>query len=543
MPSSVIFPAPCHAATPHRGRLRPLVLLLLLLPPLVSCAPSPSTTRAATVIFASGAELQSIDPLVTVHPLAKQIEKHVLFLTLVSYDSTFHPVPRLARAFAWNADRTMLTFHLRSDVRWHDGVPVRAADVVWTLDAAREAAVAYPRAADLAQVQSITAIDSLTVAVRFARTVPTFPDVLTDLPILPAHRLRNVPWGTLRHAAFEQHPVGDGPFRFVRHLPNQRWIFERDSTFPRDLSRPSFERFVVVVVNEPTTKLAALTSGELDFAGVSPSDAAFVRADKRLRIIDYPIFLDYALVWNLRRPLFQDERVRRALTAAIDRSLIVKAYLYGFGAIADGPVQPAHPWYVPVPHIPHDTTTADSLLDAAGWRRGPDGVRVKDGKRFAFTLLTVGSGDNAMEQMIQAQLRTVGVALQIRQLELSTFLAVAQGAQRDFDALVTGIPGDLALSQVAAMFDGDGPLAYPGYRSAAAHAAFLRVREATTATALAHAWADVQHELARDLPTTWLYHARGVQGASRRIEGVHIDLRGELAGIARWRPIATGEGR
>lgn len=508
----------------------------------MSCAPSPSPSRTTTVIYASGAELQSIDPLVTVHPLAKQVQKYVLFLPLAAYDSTLTPRARLA-SWTWSADRTALTFHLRDDVRWHDGVPVRASDAVWTLAMARNPAVAYPRARDLADVRDVSAPDSLTVVVRFTHAQPTFPDVLTDLPILPAHRFNGIAASDVRHAAFEDAPVGDGPFRFVEHLPNQRWVFVRDSTFPAALGRPRFERFVVAIVNEPTTKLAALTSGELDFAGINPAHATFVRDDRALRVVDYPIFLDYALVWNLRRPPFDDGRVRRALTAAIDRRLIVRAYLYGFGTVADGPVQPSHPWYIQTSHVPYDTAFADSLLSAAGWRRGGDGIRVKDGKRFAFTLLTVGSGDNALEQMIQAELATVGVAMSIRQLELSTFLGVAQGAARDFDALVTGIPGDLALSQIPAMFDGDGPLAYPGYQSAEAHAAFERARRATNAAELARAWQDVQHILGRDLPSTWLYHARGVQGVSRRIHDVHVDLRGELANIDAWRPVAPEGGR
>jgi peptide/nickel transport system substrate-binding protein len=394
--------------------------------------------------------------------------------------------------------------------------------------------VAYPRARDLAAVERIETPDSFTLVIRFRAPQPVFPDVFTDLAVLPAHRFAGVPSGGIRTAAFNAAPVGNGPFEFVEHRPNQRWVFRRNEKFPPDLGPAQFERLVVAVVDEPTTKLAALTSGELHFAGINAAHAEFVRKDQRLEVVDYPVLLHYGAVFNLRRPPFDDARVRRALSRAIDRPLIVEAYLYGFGEAAAGPVSPGHPWYDPPPAIPFDPAGAGRLLDEAGWVSGPDGVRVRNGRRLSFDLLTVGSGDLALEQMLQAQWRQVGAEVTIRQMELATFLDLAQGPSRDFDVLVTGIPGDLALSHVAALYDGDGPLAYPGYRGAPLARAFERVRRATDEPALEAAWREVQRELAREEPTAWIYHARGVQGKAKAVRNVRVDLRGELAGISSW---------
>jgi peptide/nickel transport system substrate-binding protein len=141
--------------------------------------------------------------------------------------------------------------------------------------------------------------------------------------------------------------------------------------------------------------------------------------------------------------------------------------------------------------------------------------------------------------MLQAQWRDIGVRIRIRRVELATFLAIAQNPERDFDVLVTGIPGVMSLGHVAAMYSGDGPLAYPGYHAPDLSAAFAAVRAARDEAALAAAWGEVQRALRRGEPTAWLYHARGLQGVARRIMNVRIDLRGELAGIANWR-IAGG---
>ncbi|MSR05699.1 MAG: peptide ABC transporter substrate-binding protein [Gemmatimonadetes bacterium] len=496
---------------------------------------APARPGGSTVFFASGADLQSVNPLFTVHPLAKQVQKHVLLMTLVAYDSAMVPRPRLA-SFEWTDRRRALVFHLRRDITWSDGRPTWAGDVKWTLDMAREPAIAYPRARDLSAVTAVEAPDSFTVRVRFAQAQPTFPDVLTDLSILPAHAFAGVKPSEVRAAPFSRSPIGNGPFEFDEYRPNQRWVFRRREGFPADLGVPNVDRLVVVVVDEPTTKLAALTSGELDFAGINPAHASFVRADPRLTVREYPVQLVNAVIWNLRRPPFDDPAVRTALDLAIDRQLVVDAYIFGFGAIAGGPVPAEHPWYEPVPPPAFDTTRSRTVLDSAGWVVGPDGIRARGGRRLQFTLLTVGTGDNALEQMLQAQFRSVGADMTIRQLELATFLAVVQGSARDFDALLTSIPGDLSLGYVAATLGGRGagPLAYPGYRSAAFDAALDRAADATTEEALRAAWHEAQRVVARDRPVAWLYHARGLQGINRRMQGVAIDLRGELANVSRW---------
>ena len=459
----------------------------------------------------------------------------MLFLTLAAYDTAIQPIPRLA-TWRWNAARTSLTFSLRHDVRWHDGVPTTADDVVWTLQQARDPRVAYPRARDLAAVTGVVGRDSLTVELTFERAQPVFPDVLTDLAILPRHRFGGATGAAIRSAPFNSSPVGNGPFAFEEYLPNQRWVFRRAARFPEELGRPRIDRLVVVVVDEATTKLAALTSGELDFAGINPAHAAFVRRDPRLRVVDYPVQFANALLWNLRRKPFDEVRMRRALTLALDRELLVDAYVYGYGLLADGRVSPDHPWFEQPDSVGYDIEKAGRLLDELGWVRQDGAVRRRNGRTLAFTLLTVGSGDNALEQMIQAQLRNIGVAVEIRRLELTTFLALAQGPDRDFDALVTGIPGDLSLGHVAALFGGDdpGPLAYSGYRAPDFDRALRRVRQAESAVELERAWRDAQGTLTDDLPVTWLYHARGVQGVNRRVHGFNLDLRGELAEVAQW---------
>src|SRR5436190_650634 len=376
---------------------------------LAACRVGPAR-RGRTVIYASGADLQSINPLFTSHPLAKQVQRYVLLTTLARYDSALVPQPYLARRWTWSADLTTLTFRLQPGVRWHDGIPTTARDVAWTLNSARDSVTGYPRLNDLRDIVLVSDADDSTVVVRFGRPERELPDVFTDLAVLPAH-------------------------------------------------------------------------------------AAFVRRSPDLTVLDYPLIFPDGIVFNTRRPPFDDARVRRAVALALDRREIVDGYLYGFGTVADGPVPPDVPGYVPGRPILTDPDSARRLLG---------------GRTIAFELLTVGSGEAPLEQMIQARLAGVGVRASIRQLELSAFLDRVNPRRHDFAAAVLGTAGDPGL----------------GYLGQLADLAGLRA-PADPAT---------DQRLFRDsLPIAFLYHARGVQGMNRRVQGVRMDVRGELPAVTQWR--------
>lgn len=490
-----------------------------------------------TVVVASGADLESPDPVVTVHPLSRQVQRHVLFVTLARYDAALRPVPYYARRWAWASDRRTLTLSLEPALRWHDGVPTTARDAAFTLALAADPAVGSPRRAEVAGIERATAADDTTLVVRFRAPQPDVPAVLCELPLVPRHLLDTVPRAALRQAAYERTPVGNGPFRFAGRRPGARWTFVPNAGFPASMGGPPrLARLVVAVVDEPTTKFAGLVSGELDAAGIAPTAAALLARDPVARVLSYPVAYATGLVFNVARPPFDDARVRQAVDLALDRRRVVDAALAGYGVPAGGPVPPDNPLGLARP-APHDTARADALLDAAGWRRGPDGVRRRAGRALAVELRTVGAGDNAVEQLVQADLAARGVRVAIRPQELGAFLVAARAPHKTFDLLLAGVPGDVGLSYLVSLFassSAGGALDYAGFHRPGLDAAFARAAAAPTADARTAAWADVQQLLADSVPVAWLYHARGVQGVARRLAGVTMDLRGELATVHDW---------
>src|SRR4051794_19120246 len=165
-----------------------------------------------TVVYASGTDLESGNPLVTVHSLSRQIQRFALFVTLAKYNSVLEPIPYAARAWEWSGDHRRLTLHLVADIRWHDGKPTTARDVAFTINAARNPEAGFWRATDLATVDSAAASDDSTAVVHFSSPPPSFPLIFCELPILPSHLLSQWPLADMRRAPFNLAPVGNGPF-------------------------------------------------------------------------------------------------------------------------------------------------------------------------------------------------------------------------------------------------------------------------------------------------------------------------------------------
>ena len=501
---------------------------------LSACGPAPRDPE--TIVMASGTDLESGNPLITIHSLSRQIQRHALFVTLVKFDSLLQPEPYFAREWSWDSTQRVLTMRLFNGLTWHDAVPTTAADVRFTFEAARDPAVGSPRAADLSTFDSTHIVDDSTVQLYFNAPQARVPNVLAELPLVPRHLLDTVPRTAWRQAAYSTSPVGNGPFRFVDRTPGRRWRFARNTAFPSALGGPPAARQIVVaVVDEAATKFAGLVSGDLDIAGVSPTMAHLVLADPTLTLMTPPALFSNVLVLNTTRAPFDDVRVRRALALSIDRMQLVKAAVAGYATPAGSAIPPGLLMSGHVPP-PFDTLRADALFNEAGWKRAADGMRQRDGAPLRIELLTVGSGDMAIEQLVQADLAARGIAMRIRVAEQASFLSTLRAVEKSFDLAITGIPGDIGLGQLSAMFataQRGGSLDYAGYHRLALDSALSDARVASPALAT-DAWARVDALLQSESPVVWLYHARGVQGLSRRLEHVTMDLRGELVTVARW---------
>jgi peptide/nickel transport system substrate-binding protein len=505
---------------------------------LSACAPVPRPP--GTAVVASGADLEDVAPVLAVHPLTRQVHRFVWGVTLVRMGRGAEVEPYLAREWRWSADRRDVRLRLSRALRWHDGTPTTAHDAAFTLARVRDPRSGAPRRGDLAGLTDVAALDDSTLRLVFADPQPRLPLVLAELPLLPRHRWARIAPDRMRAGDWVHAGAGNGPFRFAARRRGASWVFTRNAQFPAELGGPPhLERLVITVVDEPATKLAGLVSGALDMAGVAPTMAGLVARDPTLVLRSPPVLFTSVLLFHPGRAPFDDVRVRRAVSLALQRQRLVDAALAGFGTIAGSAVPPGVLPEAP-PAAREDTTRADALLDAAGWGRGADGWRQRAGVPLAIELWTVGSGDLALEQLLQADLAARGIRVRLRAQEFTSFLAALRAplSARPFDLAVTGLPGDVALGHLEALLHSrgsGGALDLARVHAPALDAAIDGARRQDDPRAALRAWREVDAVLDSLTPVAWLYHAKGVLAHRRAVSQVTIDLRGELATVAEWR--------
>ena len=330
----------------------------------------------------------------------------------------------------------IIHFTLRNNVFWHDGAPFTSLDVAFTYNAIMDERVASPRRSDFELVSSITTPDPYTVIVRYKK--PFSPALLSWMQaMLPAHLLENVDpakWAEF----YNRRPIGTGPFKFGSWKTNEYIRLVRNSDYFR--GSPWLESIVFRVLPDPLTLQLAFQTHQVDFWNVDPWAVKSFEKDRRFDLYSTAGNMYNYIGWNLRRPIFQDLRVRQAIAQAVNIPQMIKYIIYGRGQQCTGIFTPKMWFYDPeVQPLTYDPTTAAGLLDEAGWKPGPDGIRVKDGKRFTFTLLTNNGNEvrRDIATLVQDDLKKVGIEVKVEIYEWAVLLKrfVNKG---EFDAIVLG---------------------------------------------------------------------------------------------------------
>jgi peptide/nickel transport system substrate-binding protein len=350
---------------------------------------------------------------------------HLMFRALAWRDSTLsNYAPDLARAWRFEGDST-LVLDLRNDVRWHDGTPVTADDVVFTIERQRDPETASPRQADVAAVVAVTARDSFTVEVRLRRAGPYTVNALLEVVPVPRHLLADVPAAQLRTAPFGRNPVGNGFYRFVGWNAGQNLTLEVNPEKPD--GRAAIDRIVMRFIPDMNAALTELLTGQGDLvAKVPPNQKERVEDAPNVELYAGPRVRPAWLAWNTRRPPLDDVRVRRALLMAIDREALVRGLFGEIGEVAPSPIPPVLREHTPsVRPIPYDTAGARRLLAEAGWRdSNGDGLVDRGGRplRIEVEFISTDPTREAMLVAMQAMLNHVGVDMAPRAYESSTWV-------------------------------------------------------------------------------------------------------------------------
>ena len=330
-----------------------------------------------------------------------------------------------------------VVFKLRKNVRWHDGARFTSRDAAFTYRAIMDDATASPRKPDFDLILHVETPDEHTFRVTYRK--PYSPALESwMISLLPAHLLEGKPssWWAQN---FNRTPVGTGAFRFAEWKTNEFIRVERNTDY-FDAPGPWLDGIVYRFMPDQLTLRLAFETRQVDFWVAEPwTINAFVN-DPRFQVFTSPTSSYTYIGWNLKRPLFQDPLVRRALAHAVDVPSMVRFILYGHGLQSTGLFTPQMWFFNPdIKPFAYDPDKARGLLAEAGWKPGPDGILQKNGERFSFTLITNNGNEvrRDIATLTQDGLKQLGIEVKVQLYEWAVFLKnhINKG---DFDAMVLG---------------------------------------------------------------------------------------------------------
>jgi peptide/nickel transport system substrate-binding protein len=494
-----------------------------------------------TIVVSGRNDIQTLNPLVATDMESVQHQAYVLFTTLVRAGPDFEPLPWLAREWTIDPEGDRITFHLRDDVFWHDGVPVTAADVAFTWQSVVNPVVPFFNPAYFDAWEAVEVLDEQTV--RF--TVRPRSNLLYGwavTAILPEHILGDVPPSELAtHPFGTVSPIGSGPFRFVERVPGDRWVFEANVDFPEGLGgRPYADRLVYRQITEDAAAEAALRTGEIDMiVDADPSSARRLAADSALVITSFPS-AEYSLIaWNTRRAPFSDPAVRQALTLAIDRASIARVVRGAFGSVSAGPVGPWHwAWDPDREPLPFDPDSARALLERAGWADADsNGVRERDGEPLGFELYyTPRQAWQDVGAIVQANLADVGVVVEPRVREQAALVPLVTSPDRRFDAFLVSWSRDVPLDDrdLWACDRVDDPMHFTGWCLPELDAVLDSMQVVSNRESLTRLIRRYESAVAEAQPYTFLFNVETVLARRASLRGVDADALGTWASVADW---------
>lgn len=511
----------------------PFLLLLAACSGEKSRATDGAATRVLTI--ATPADADALIPQLVQSTQGKQVTD-LLFDHLARPNSSLETAgdagfkPELAQSWQWSNDSLSIAFAINPSARWHDGKPVTARDVKFSLDLYRDPSVASPHASNFEGIDSISVRDSLTAVVWWkARHAEQFFQIAFNLSIVPEHLLQPVARAALASSEFAAHPIGSGRYRFEKWTREQQLMIVTDSANYR--GNPTFERVVWVVTSDPTAASLSVLAGQADILESVRGDA-FVKArqSSTVRTFEYGS-LDYAfMLFNFDRTLYSEKRffnnraVRVALSEALDRQAMVVNALDSLGAVALGPFSRATSGSdTAVAQIAHNVASARKTLDSLGWVLDPkDNLRKKNGKAFKFELLVPASSATRQKYavLIQAQLAAIGVGVDIVPLEPGIFANRLE--KGEFDAALNMWRSDpspvVSLRQV---WGSHGPKAiganYSRYSNAAFDATLDSAQHSFSTTERRSLYKRAYQLIVSDAAAIWLYEPRNFAAINSRV--------------------------
>jgi peptide/nickel transport system substrate-binding protein len=514
--------------------------------------------KGGTLVISIGSDADGFLPAVTISGVSANVEMQ-LFEKLAEVGMGLNTVgdvgftPVLATGWTWAPDSLSIAFHIDPKARWHDGPPVTANDVRFTWLLYSDSATGSLVRPLLKSIDSVTVRDSLTPVFWFSHRSPEqFLDAAWQMRILPQHVLGSVPHGEIKNAAFLRNPVGSGPFKFSRWDAGQAIVLDANTSY--HLGRPHADRVIFSIAPDPSATVMRIWTGDADFVEyLRPTDMPELVNHPNVRALPYPILNTGVVMFNERdrkdrnepNAMFSDRETRRALSMAVDRVAIVRSVFDSFATVGAGPLSKAYPTYDPsIPLPPYSVDSAKRILDARGWKETASGVREKNGRPLAFTVIVPSSSTprRHMAELMQNYMKAVGAKMDVEVVDPPTHIARMKKGDFDVSIMLIGLdpsPANVRESWGSASA-GNGGSNYSYYQSKAFDA-YVDTAVAQMDPVKAKAYFRKAYlTIIADAPAIWLYEPDGIAATAKRLQTAGIRADAWAMNIKDW-SIAAGK--
>ncbi|HET6488412.1 MAG TPA: peptide-binding protein [Syntrophales bacterium] len=448
----------------------------------------------------------------------------LIFNGLVKYDKDLNIVGDLAESWDISKDGLVITFHLRKGVRWHDGQPFTAEDVLFTYRLTIDPKTPTAYAGDFLKVKKAEVLDPFTFRVIYDK--PFAPALMSwSSAVMPKHLMEG---SDVTKSPLARHPIGTGPYRFKEWKTGQKIVLVYNPDYFE--GRPYIDGRIMRVIPDMATMFLELRAKGIDQMGLTPLQYTRQTENRYFRSNFHKYrYLSFAYTYmgfNLQNPMFADRRVRQALAYAINKEELIDGILLGLGKEATGPFKPGTWQYNPdVKRYPYDPKRARELLAEAGWRdTDGDGILDRGGKRFEFELLANQGNEVRAKtaEIIQRRLAEVGISVKIRIIEWAAFIKEFINKRR-FDAVILGwtIPMDPDLFDVwHSSKTGPSELNFISYKNNEVDILLDKGRSTFDRNERKRCYDRIQEILAEDQPYIFLYVPDALPIFSARIHGI-----------------------
>jgi len=443
---------------------------------------------------------------------------------LVKYDKDVNIVGDLAESWKISRGGLVITFHLRKGVKWHDGQPFTARDVLFTYELTIDPKTPTAYAGDFLKVKKAEVLDDHTFRVTYDK--PFAPALMSwGSNIMPKHLLEGKDITT---SPLSRHPVGTGPYKFKEWVPGQKIVLISNPDYFE--GRPYIDGNIMRIIPDMATMFLELRANGIDRMNLTPLQYTRQTENnlfrKNFNKYRYLSFSYTYLGYNLKNPLFADKRVRQAIAYGVNKDEIIQGVLLGLGREATGPYKPGTWVYNSnVPTYPYNPGKARELLSDAGWKdTDGDGILDKDGQPFVFEIITNQGNEIRAKcaEIIQRRLGEIGIKVKIRVLEWAAFVNDFINKRR-FDATILGwtVPLDPDIYDVwHSSKMGPKELNFISYKNDEVDALIEKGRETFDQGARKKYYNRIQEILAEEQPYLFLYVPDALPIIHARFRGV-----------------------